>query len=322
MKTNASKEQKTKILREIHSGSLETLTYMKETSPNVHWSEIRYEKTGDTILHVAARLGLVEIVKTLLKDYTPKKTDCKNNDDKTPLHEAAQFSKYCVCEVLLENNANINALKRADWTPLMLACTKAGSEDSYKTVEVLLSNGALVNYENKDGWTALHLISREGDESILKCLIKYGLDVQKVTKNGRTALHIACLHNHLNIVITLLDLGLDVNCKDKCGNTPLHEAVLGNSLPVFHYLVGRSDVNVLERNNSDFTILHLAASVGSEDLIKYIIKRLNFNANITTKIQLTPLHCAAKSKKIRAFELLVELGANESIRDKFERLAH
>jgi ankyrin repeat protein len=72
----------------------------------------------------------------------------KNSEGKTPLHEAAQFLQFDVVKFLIDQNADrnvgqnvdktvgqnvveIDALKRADWTPLMLAATRTG-EDAAK----------------------------------------------------------------------------------------------------------------------------------------------------------------------------------------------
>lgn len=42
----------------------------------------------------------------------------------------------------------IDAIKRADWTPLMLACTKTGLE-AFKCIEILSNNGADTTLKNK-----------------------------------------------------------------------------------------------------------------------------------------------------------------------------
>ncbi len=72
----------------------------------------------------------------------------KNSEGKTPLHEAAQFLQFDVVKFLIDQNddrnagqnvertvgqnvVEIDALKRADWTPLMLAATRTG-EDAAK----------------------------------------------------------------------------------------------------------------------------------------------------------------------------------------------
>ncbi|KAJ8954490.1 hypothetical protein NQ314_007096 [Rhamnusium bicolor] len=290
-----------------------------EKYPKFHWSQVYYDKTGDTVLHCVSRLGFADIIEYLLSNFTPKAVDCRNKDDKTALHEAAQFSQYEACKKLIKHGADINAIKRADWTPLMLACTKINGENSFKTVELLLRNGAIVNYKNKDGWTALHLISREGDATILNLLISYGLDIKVKTKNGRTALHIAALHGNISIVKVLLNLDLNVNEKDSCGNVPIHEAVLGNNIDVCKLLI-ESNANIFIRNNSDYSLIHLAASEGHIGIIEFILNELKCEVNETNKNGLNALHCAARKGQKDAYQFLVKNGGNINVKDNFGRL--
>lgn len=323
-KDNMSNPNFKKILREIHTtGDVSILHEFQLNFPDIHWTSLKHDKTGDTILHIASRLGHLDIINYILKEYHPPSIDCRNNDNKTPLHEAAQFARFESVKLLLEHGADVNALKKADWTPLMLACTKIDEieldENNYRTVEVLVRNGAAINYGNKDGWTALHLITREGDVRILELLLEHDLDVGRVTRYGRTALHVSALHGRLDMTKKLIDIGLDVNKKDSCGNTPLHESVLSENLEIVDVLVqNEADLNC--RNKSDFSILHLASCQGNINVIQYIISVLNADINVCTINGFTPLHCAARNKQLNAYEYLLLKGANRTVQDKFGRL--
>lgn len=317
-KSRPSTKEINNVLKGVQSGNENVIEDLFEKYPNFHWTELYYEKTGDTVLHCASRLGLVNVIECLVGNFIPMSVDCKNKDDKTALHEAAQFSQYKACEKLLEMGANVNALKRADWTPLMLACTKIIGEDSLKTVELLLQKNAIVNYRNKDGWTALHLICRGGDLSILKALLKQDLDVHVKTNNGRTALHIAALHGNMDMVKILLELGLDADETDDCGNTPLHEAVLGNSIEVCKLLINYgAEVHIT--NNRGYSILHLAASEGHLEIMDFILSDLKWDINEVTQDGFTALHCAARNRHREAFDYLKSKGADLNIKDKCNR---
>ncbi|KAK4882034.1 hypothetical protein RN001_005353 [Aquatica leii] len=299
----------------LHATQINDIEFLKRTikKSNLEWCQVQYEKTGDTVLHIAARLGYLDLLKFFLETSS---VDVKNKDDKTPLHEAAQFSQSEVIALLLEHGATVDALKRADWTPLMLACTKI-TEESYKCVELLLQKRALLNLANKDGWSALHLISREGSGPILQLLCNHGLDIFVVTKNGRTALHVACLHGHLEIVKLLLNFGLKVDVVDNCGNTPLHESILGGCVEICDYLLRYgADLNAV--NNIGYGVMHLAASVGHLSVIKYLVqKSVDVNSS-TVNGKFTPLHCAARKQHNKTVALLMQLGANE-FKDSFGR---
>ena len=91
--------------------------------------------------------------------------------------------------------ANINAVKKADWTPLMLACTKQDAS----IVQILLDHGADPLFKNKDGWNSLHIAVREGNFEIVNSILIHSANIPEKkkelcltkSKNGRSLLHTA-----------------------------------------------------------------------------------------------------------------------------------
>ena len=87
----------------------------------------------------------------------------------------------------------MDALKRADWTPLMLACTKPGNGS---IIAALLEGGADPSLQNKDGWTAFHLSARaaadEGEEStlVLETLLRHDGSLWKTRSVCCEAVHL------------------------------------------------------------------------------------------------------------------------------------
>ena len=82
----------------------------------------------------------------------------------------------------------IDPMKRGDWTPLMLACTKQNDD----IVKFLIEHGASPVLRNKDGWNSFHLACREGNATIVSYLLKRDpILLQSRSKNGRTPLHTA-----------------------------------------------------------------------------------------------------------------------------------
>lgn len=303
---------KAKILRQIQNGDVSELKSLLTKGHTINFSDLIYEKTGDSILNTAARTSDVTSLKYIVENY-PGGVNWKNKDNKTPLHEAAQFSRPENVDLLLECGAEVNALKRADWTPLMLACTKT----NYETVELLLKHGAFVNNVNKDGWSPLHLASRAGSPKIVKLLIDNGADVNKITKNKRTALHTACLHGNLPVAKKLLENSAE-KTEDSCGNSPLHECVLSGNIEICELLV-KYGSDRLCKNISGFGLLHLAASQGNDDMVKYLVQNLECDVNAKSSSGLTPLHCAAHRKHKKTCELLNSFGGNMQMKDNNQR---
>jgi len=85
----------------------------------------------------------------------------------------------------------VDALKRGDWTPLMLACTKSGPA-ACRCIAALLAADADAHLRNKDGWTPLFIACRAGDDYAVNLLLKHSPScIHDRSNNGRSALHIA-----------------------------------------------------------------------------------------------------------------------------------
>jgi ankyrin repeat protein len=88
--------------------------------------------------------------------------------------------------------ADVNQMKRSDWTPLMLASTKLGSM-ALQTVHVLLNHKADPHIMNKDGWTALHVACKIGHCGTVKLLLERFPNMANIqSTNGRYPIHTAC----------------------------------------------------------------------------------------------------------------------------------
>lgn len=295
-------------------------------SENIQWTDCRYH-SGDTPLHIAAQLGNVVVIRYLLNisGTAADTVNVTNLAGKTALHEACQNSQPDAVAALLSQGANARAIKQADWTPLMLACTKKG-EKALACCRLLLEVGGpvLLDDRNKDGWDALHIAVREGDTKIVKELLAAVTDLEKTSsksKNGRTPLHTAALHGCHVVVKQLLDINnVDCSVKDSCGSTPLHDAVRSGSLETFKVLVeAGADLTVI--NNEGYGILHMAAQTGQIPVLEHIIKEVGPTSSMCSKLgsKTTPLHCAVRAGQVQALRVLLKFGADPMILDSWGR---
>ncbi|XP_060532811.1 serine/threonine-protein phosphatase 6 regulatory ankyrin repeat subunit A-like [Cylas formicarius] len=313
-----------RILKEINQGCIDSLKVILENEIDFHWSNICHETTGDTLLHIAAKQGHKPIVQYLLCECPPIIVNCRNKLNKTPLHEALQSSHYDICTLLITMGADLNAIKGGDWTPLMLACAKVTKDDEqFRFLCYLLLKGhkTLINCQNKDGWTALHLAARVGNVEIVKKLLLSSADYNIKTKNGCTAFHIAVLHGNLEVVEKLLNYTNDLlRAKDVSGNTPLHLALLGQNLDMCRFLI-QQGADITCRNNSDFNLLHLAATVDNVALVQYVLNELQFDINSVNRNGWSALHCAARKNLKAVYKFLIEHDANDTLKDNYGRQA-
>lgn len=74
---------------------------------------------GNTGLHWAARLGLVEMARLLIDNGA--NPNARNDENKTPLHMAASEGQKELLVILIAYRADVNAIDRAGWTPLRWA---------------------------------------------------------------------------------------------------------------------------------------------------------------------------------------------------------
>ena len=101
----------------------------------------------------------------------------------TPLHEA---SKKEIAEILLANNANVNARAKGI-TPLHVAASVNDKDVS----EILIINGADINAKDDSEITPLHYAVSFYAKEIVQLLIKNGVDLNATDSDYKTALDYA-----------------------------------------------------------------------------------------------------------------------------------
>ncbi|XP_014204837.1 ankyrin repeat domain-containing protein 16-like [Copidosoma floridanum] len=297
-----------KFLAACQNGHLDKIKRLAEEHDIKDWTIYRHKTTGDTALHLAARQGHLEVVHHLCENWPHLEkvvVDAANFDMKRPLHEAAQFARKRILRYLLHFGAEVDALKRADWTPLMLACTQGGS-DALECVETLLDYGSNSRLRNKDGWTPLLLASRTGEPRIVQLLIDFSPEcVDDRSNNKRSALHIAAFHAHRDVVDLLLKAMPELlEARDSAGCTPLLESVKSKDPGITRHLIEQG-ANVEALDNIGQNLVHVAASVGNVTVIRYALTKLGEHfRGATDRFGVTPLQIAKKNKQIETARLL------------------
>ncbi|XP_076244937.1 ankyrin repeat domain-containing protein 16 [Calliopsis andreniformis] len=307
--SNLSRE----FLHASQSGDLSKLKTLVSKYDVHDWTVFRHSTSGDTALHLAAREGHLNIVRYLCEAFEKPdfRVDVANKDMKKPLHEAAQFARSDIVIYLIEKGAIVDSLKRADWTPLMLACTKTGS-DACKCIAALLEAGANLFLRNKDGWTSMHIVCRSGDQNAFNLLLKKSAKcVEDRSNNGRSALHVAAFHGHEHIIEQLVTCDASIlNTRDSSGCTPLHEAIKGGNLAAVKRII-ELGADVKATDNVGQTILHVAALTGNMDAIRYILRDNLIDIHAEAFYNVTPLVAARRSNRMDTIECLKEFGATK-----------
>ena len=170
---------------------------------------------GETPLHIAARLGYIEIVKLLLEANAEVDAKSKNSADMTPLHLAVTRGHNEVVNILVKAKADLNARCRyAQETPLLLAAFLGRKE----IVDTLLKAKAelTATIEGVGETAIMRAFNTPKAVQVVSSLLKAGADIDAQDSDGRTALHYALMNAHSlatckEMLQLLLGAGADVN---------------------------------------------------------------------------------------------------------------
>ncbi|XP_065343629.1 serine/threonine-protein phosphatase 6 regulatory ankyrin repeat subunit B-like [Cloeon dipterum] len=260
----------------------------------------------ETALHLTAYKNFTGLTQKLI--------DCggdvnsKNDHGLTCVIFATVNRNRDLLEVLLKNNANVNAKTRfLGYTALQIAVF----EDYPEILEKLVDFGADVNLKNDDGWTPLHFAARYKPELCQK-LLDHGADVNSIDQDGWTPLHFAARFNP-QIFQTLLEHGADVNLKERAGWTALHFAARYNPDLCPTLLEHGADVNL--KNNNGWTALHFAARY-NPDLCSELLEH-GADVNLKNNNGWTALHFSARYNP-ELCQKLITHGAEVDLRGQDE----
>ena len=172
-------------------------------------------REGQTYLHFAACLEDVDATKILIEDNA--EVDAVHSEEWTALHWAAGEQHIDVAKVLIRNGADVNAVEEVEKETALHLAANRGHVDF---VKLLIQNGADVNAAGKNNYTALHIAAERGLVDVVKVLLQNGANVNAVCvsflhKRKQTAIHMVdyCEQEVAKMVLTLLCFGADIDKK-------------------------------------------------------------------------------------------------------------
>ena len=222
----------------------------------------------------------------------------------SPLYWAAHFGKSKVCEVLIAEAADVNALGGPDQTPLNAAIAEGHDE----VVKLLIRSGAELEPRDSHWQSPLQCACRALNLEAVKLLLSSKVDVNAVGRNPMSGLAFAAKYEDEEAILRLLlEAGANVNQHEGSETSPLVLACRSwswrrrsNEVALRLLLDHGADVHDGEDTNDTA----LAAAVESRNLpaIRILIERgANFDAG---------LQAAAVFGKEETVRLLLELGAD------------
>ncbi|KAK9735275.1 hypothetical protein RND81_04G195400 [Saponaria officinalis] len=251
----------------------------------------------------AALTGNLEFLKKLAKQLDDGKglsktvAEIKDANDRTALHFAAREGKTEVCKYLLEElKLDVNVKDADGETPLVHAARQGHTD----TVSCLLEHGADPAIASDLGATALHHAAGIGNLEMMKLLLSKGAAVDSQSDSG-TPLIWAAGHGQKDALQILLEHHANPNTGTDDGVTPLLSAVAAGALACLELLIqANANVNICA---GGATPLHIAADIGSADIINCLLKA-GADPNAVDEDGQNPIQVAAARGNRSAVEIL------------------
>jgi ankyrin repeat protein len=171
-----------------------------------------------TLQENSTAISSKDIVEPLLPDSGIPIDAIMDKSGRSLLHLAALEGHAHIVRLLLRKGvADINAIDRYGWTALHYACYRGHTD----VVELLRSGGANVNAKTLlRGWTPLHCATEH--PTVVGLLLRSGAKVNGKSECGyQTPLHCACMLGCVSTVELLINSGADVNAEGTGNWTPL-----------------------------------------------------------------------------------------------------
>eukprot|EP00899_Mesostigma_viride_P003390 jgi/Mesvir1/13051/Mv06039-RA.1 len=265
---------------------------------------------GDTWLHLAAARGHTKLVQLLLENNA--NLEAKGGvTGNTALHQAAAGGSLAAAHQLIVSGANMEARNGNQETPMHIAAGKG----HIKVVMLLGANRANPGKNDKSGRTPLAVAASEGHAEVVKYLLSQKADPNTTDADGMTPLTVAEGKGHREVVQVLTD-----HAKRHMGDPQ----ALANPLSTYedeYIALVEEMLAVWDSNGTKAmkvrgplalqegdTWLHLAVSRGHLKLAKFLIDR-KANVNARDKRNSIPLHLASSRGYGALVELLVTAGA-------------
>jgi ankyrin repeat protein len=157
------------------------------------------------------------------------------------------------------------------------AYLKAVTTNRETIVRMLLKHGVNVNASDSFGWAGLHTASLYGDEALVRLLLENGASINAVNAKRVTALKHASSNGRESIVRILLEHGADVSL----GNplyTVVSEPCATQETLVSILLEHSADPNQYSNSYSRSLSLHTALACGMTNIVKLLLDH-GANAN-------------------------------------------
>ncbi|WP_211474042.1 ankyrin repeat domain-containing protein [Collimonas humicola] len=150
------------------------------------------------------------------------------------------------------------------------------------------------------------------DERSMKALLAAGVSPNLVRKErGETGLMVAVREDSKKVFNVLLNArGIDLNARARNGDTALMIAAYKGDVATVKALLDKE----AEPNNTGWTALHYAAAIGNDEIVQMLLDASAY-IDAGSPNNTTPIMMAARAGKIQTVKLLLDSGADVTLKN-------
>jgi ankyrin repeat protein len=240
---------------------------------------------------------------------------------RSPLSYAAEKGSEDGVRMLLQAGADPSASDSFGRSPFTYAIEMDHSHVAKLLVEheVETDSGDTGSGDTKYGLVLLSKAAKDGDNTSIRMLIRYGVEVDSNDGHSRTPLAWAARNGHDDAVKLLVEAGAEVNLKDDYCKTPLILAAENGHCGTIRLLV-EAGAEVDIKDSSNRTPLSWAARNGHNEAFKLLVEA-GAEVNLKDSAGKTPFILAAANGNCGTVQLLIETGIEVNINDSSHRTA-
>ncbi|XP_067147189.1 inversin isoform X2 [Apteryx mantelli] len=251
---------------------------------------------GRTSFMWAAGKGSDDVIRTMLNLKLDIDINMTDKYAGTALHAAALSGHVNTVKLLLEHNAQVDALDVMKHTPLFRACEMGHKE----VIQTLIKGGARVDLVDQDGHSPLHWAALGGNADVCQILIENKINPNVQDYAGRTPLQCAAYGGYINCMVVLLENKADPNIQDKEGRTALHWLCNNGYLDAIKLLLGFDAFpNHMENSEERYTPLDYALLGEHHEVIQFMLEHGALSIAAIQDIAAFKIQAVYKGYKVR-----------------------
>ncbi|XP_046335601.2 serine/threonine-protein phosphatase 6 regulatory ankyrin repeat subunit A-like [Haliotis rufescens] len=266
---------------------------------------------GNDCLLLAAIGGSEEIVRHLIS-LNVFNINRQQENQSTPVFAAISHQHQKVFDLLVAEEADVTLTSMGD-TCLIKAC-ETGNCCIVETLIAMKSQD--INYRGQHGRTAVMMAALKGHVDILQILVSVGADLALIDDDGNDCLMLASVYGHVQVAQHLLcmDNVFDVNKRGQDGMSAVMAAAHEGNDGVFNLMV-HEKADLLTVDDYGSTCLIQACIGGNANIVQYLLDMKIFDVESRGNDGWTPLMAAAAAGHQEVFQMLVEAGADVTVKD-------